>query len=325
MVRSLVYLALKRLIELVLLCFRSSDAKEVEILVLRHELDILRRQQPRPRMEPRDRAWLSLLSRLLPRERWSAFFVRPETLLGWHRRMVRRHWTYPNTASGRPPVADDIQALIVRLAVENPRWGYQRIKGGLAGLGYYLSASSVRRVQRAHGIDPAPHLASTTWSSFIRLQAAGIVACDFFTVDSVWLARYSILFFIEVESRRVHLCGITTHPTGPWVTQQARNVAAELEEAGRFFAHLIRDVSCTFPTSSTRPATAPMALSTTPERHAASGIIEPIALIIRVATVEPTTTSQSTAPSAVRTWSRLAASHSRSMGPSRTRSTPAPK
>jgi len=94
-VRSFVYLVLKCLIELVLLCFRSNDAKEVEILVLRHELDILRRQQPRPRLEPRDRAWLSLLSRLLPRERWSAFLVKPETLLGWHRKMVRRHWTYP--------------------------------------------------------------------------------------------------------------------------------------------------------------------------------------------------------------------------------------
>ena len=149
-VRSFVYLALKRLIELLLLCFRSSDAKEVEILVLRHELEILRRQQPRPRLSPRDRAWLSLLSWCLPRRRWSVFLVRPETLLGWHRRMVRRHWTYPNTAKGRPPVADDIQALIVRLAAENPRWGYQRIKGELAGLGYQVSATSVRRVLRTH-------------------------------------------------------------------------------------------------------------------------------------------------------------------------------
>jgi putative transposase len=220
-VRSFVYLALKRLIALVLLCFRSSDAKEVEILVLRHELDVLRRQQPRPRLEPRDRAWLSLLSQFLPRPRWSAFPAKPETVLGWHRRMVRHHWTYPNTATGRPPVAADIQALIVRLAVENPRWGYQRIKGELSGLGRRVSASSVRRVLRAHGIDPAPRRVATTWSSFIRQQASGIVACDFFTVDSVWLTRYYILFFIEIESRRVHLCGITTNPTGPWVTQQA--------------------------------------------------------------------------------------------------------
>jgi hypothetical protein len=119
-VRSFVYLALKRTVELALLCFRSSDAKEVEILVLRHELDILRRQQPRARLEPNDRAWLSLLSRLLPRQRWSVFLVKPDTLLGWHRRMVRGHWTYPNTATRRPPVSDEIQALIVRMAVENP-------------------------------------------------------------------------------------------------------------------------------------------------------------------------------------------------------------
>jgi putative transposase len=200
-VRSFVYLALKRLITLLLLCFRSSDAKEVEILVLRHELEILRRQQPRPRLEPGDRAWLSLLSRCLPRQRWSVFLVRPETLLSWHRRMVRRHSTYSNTAKGRPPVADDIQSLIVRLAAENPRWGYQRIKGELAGLGLSVSASSVRRVLRAHQILPAPRRASTTWSSFIRHQASGIVACDFFSVDSVWLTRYYIVVVVRPAAR----------------------------------------------------------------------------------------------------------------------------
>ncbi len=249
MVRSLVYLALKRTLALVLLCFRSEDAKEIEILVLRHELDILRRQQRRPRLEPCDRAWLSLLSRLLPRRRWSAFVVRPETLLGWHRGLVRRHWTYPHTARGRPPIAADLQSLIVRLAVDKPRWGYQRIKGELAGLGYMVSASSVRRVLGAHRIDPAPRRAATTWSSFLRRQAAGIVACDFFSVDSVWLTRYYVLFFVEIESRRGHLCGITTNPTGAWVTQQARHLAAELEEAGRVVRHVIRDRDAKF----TRP------------------------------------------------------------------------
>jgi hypothetical protein len=243
-VRSFVYLALKRTIGLVLLCLRSSDAKEVEILVLRHELDILRRQQPGPRFEPTDRAWLSLLSRLLPRRRW--FVVRPETLLGWHRRMVRRHWTYPNTAKGRPPVADDVRTLIVRLAAENPLWGYQRIKGELAGLGYQISASSVRRVLRANGIDPAPRRVSTTWSSFIRQQAAGIVACDFYSVDSVWLTRYYVKFFIEIESRRVHVCGVTTNPAGQWVTQQARNLTAKLEEGGRVVRHVVRDRDAKF-------------------------------------------------------------------------------
>ncbi len=159
--------------------------------------------------------------------------------------MVRRHWTYPNTAKGRP-VAGDIQALIVRLAAENPRWGYQRIKGELAGLGFQVSATSVRRVLRAHHIDPAPRRASSSWSAFIRHQASGIVACDFFSVDSVWLTRYYVLFFIEIGSRCVQLRGITTNPTGAWVTQQARNIAAELEEAGHVVRHLVRDRDATF-------------------------------------------------------------------------------
>lgn len=243
---SFVYLAVGRIMELLLLCVRSGDAKEVEILVLRHELEILRRQQPRPRLEPKDRALLAALSRLLPRRRWSVFMVTPATLLGWHRRMARRHWTYPNTAKGRPPVPADVQALIVRLATENPRWGYERIKGELAGLGYRVSASSIRRVLRVNGINPAPRRTSTTWRSFLSQQAAGIVACDFFSVDTVWLTRYYVLFFIEVQTRRVHLCGITTNPTGGWVTQQARNLAVSFDERGRVVRHLIRDRDAKF-------------------------------------------------------------------------------
>ena len=241
MVWLFVYLALRRVIELVLLCSRSDDAKEVEILVLRHELDVLRRQRPRPRLEPTDRAWHSLLSRCLPRKRWTAFVVKPDTLVGWHRRMVRRHWTYPNKPTGRPPVPADVQALIVRLATDNPLWGYPRIKGELAELGYHVSASSIRRVLRAQGIHPAPRHGSVTWRFFIRQQASGIVACDFVTVDTEWLTRYYVLVIIEIGSRRVQLCGITTSPTEPWVTQQARNLVANLEDAGRSVGHLIRD------------------------------------------------------------------------------------
>ena len=161
MLWSFVYFAFGRIIVLVMLLFRRRESKEIEILVLRHELDILRRQQPRPRLEPKDRAWLALLSRILPRRRWSAFVVTPDTLVRWHRRMVRRHWTYPNCPKGRPPLGDDIQAAIVRLARENPRWGYQRIQGELARLGYRVSASSIRRVLAAHGITPAPRRATT--------------------------------------------------------------------------------------------------------------------------------------------------------------------
>jgi putative transposase len=149
---SFVYLALRRSLELILLCSRSAEAKEVEILVLRHELAVLRRQQPRARLQPADRALLAALSRLLPRPRWSVFLVQPETLLRWHGRMVRRRWTYPSARMGRPPLSDDIQQLIVRLARENPRWGYQRIHGELLRLGIRVSASSIRRVLRAHGL-----------------------------------------------------------------------------------------------------------------------------------------------------------------------------
>jgi hypothetical protein len=125
---SFVYLALRRSLELVTLCFRSAEAKEIEILMLRHELVVLRRQHPRPRLQPKDRALLAALSRLLPRARWSVFLVRPETLLRWHRRMVRRRWTYPAASNGRPPISDEVQHLVVRLARENPRWGYQRVR-----------------------------------------------------------------------------------------------------------------------------------------------------------------------------------------------------
>jgi putative transposase len=170
---SFVYLALRRVFELVLLCFRSAKAKEIEILVLRHQLAVLRRQHPRPRLQPTDRALLAALSRLLPRARWSVFLVRPKTLLRWHRRMVARRWTCPTTSNGRPAISDEAQQLVVRLARENPRWGYQRIHGELLRLRCRVSASSIRRILRAHGLDPAPGHAATSWRAFLRQQAAG--------------------------------------------------------------------------------------------------------------------------------------------------------
>jgi putative transposase len=238
---SFVYLALRRSLELVLLCFRSAEAKEIEILVLRHELAVLRRQHPRPRLQPKDRALLAALSRLLPRLRWSVFLVRPETLLRWHRHMVRKRWTYPATRKGRPAISGEVQQLVVRLARENPRWGYQRIHGELLRLGVRVSASSIRRVLRGHGLDPAPRRASTSWRSFLRQQAAGIVACDFFTVDTIFLQRVYVLFFIELGSRRVHLAGITDHPSGLWVAQQARNMVVSLGDQTTAWRFLIRD------------------------------------------------------------------------------------
>jgi putative transposase len=155
--------------------------------------------------------------------------------------MVRRHWTYPTRPRGRPPIPDQLQSLIVRLATENPRWGYQRIRGELLRLGCRVSASSIARVLRANGLQPAPRPASTTWRSFLRRQAAGIVACDFLTVDTVFLQRLYVLFFIQLHNRRVHLAGVTANPTGAWVAQQARNLLATLEDDGTAVRFLIRD------------------------------------------------------------------------------------
>ena len=152
-----------------------------------------------------------------------------------------RRWTSPSTSKGRPPISEEVQQLVVRLARENPRWGYQRIHGELLRLGLRVSVSSTRRILRAHSIDPASRRASASWRSFLRQQAAGIVDCDFFTVDTIWLRRVYVLFVIELASRRVHLAGVAAHPTGWWVAQQARNLVAVLDDQATAFKFLIRD------------------------------------------------------------------------------------
>ena len=179
MLPKLAYLALCRSIQLLGLLARGDAAKDLELLVLRHQLTVLRRQTPRPRLEPADRALLAAVSRVLPRSRWSCFFVQPETLLRWHRRLIAASWTYPHRPTGRPPLNPEVQQLIVRLAKQNPRWGYQRIKGELLRLGVRVSATAIRTTLRRHGLDPAPRRKSSTWTAFLRQQGAGIVACDF--------------------------------------------------------------------------------------------------------------------------------------------------
>ena len=246
MLSKLAYLALCRSIQLLVLLARGEAAKDLEILVLRHQLTVLRRLVARPRLEPTDRALLAAVSRALPRARWSCFFVQPETLLRWHRYLVAGAWTYARRGQGRPPLDQDVQQLIIRLAKENPHWGYQRIKGELQQLGMQASATAIRTTLRRHGLDPAPRRATSTWRTFLRQQAAAIVACDFFTVDTVWLRRLYVLFFIELDTRRVHLAGVTAKPNGAWVTQQARNLLLVLGERGREVRFLVRDRDAKF-------------------------------------------------------------------------------
>jgi putative transposase len=177
---KLAYLTLCCSFQLLALLARGDAANDLEILVLRHQLAVLRRQSVRPKLGPGDRALLAAISRVLPpRSRWSCFFVTPETLLRWHRRLVAGAWTYPHHQTGRPPLDQDVQQPIVRLARENPRWGYQRVQGELLHLGVRVSATVIRTTLRRHGLDPAPRRAATSWRAFLRQQASGIVACDF--------------------------------------------------------------------------------------------------------------------------------------------------
>ena len=240
MLLSFFYVVLRRVLQLVLLCLRSREFKELEIVVLRHELAILRRQVGRPALRPADRAFLAAASRLVPRTRWGSFFVTPDTLLRWHRQLVARRWSYPTRRAGRPPIGGEIRELVLRLARENPRWGYQRIAGELASLGLSVAATTVRKLLREAGVGPAGRRAGPSWREFIRGQAASMLACDFFTVDTVFSARLYVLFFIELGSRRVHVAGVTAHPSAAWVVQQGRQLAWSLAaraEPQRFLIH----------------------------------------------------------------------------------------
>jgi transposase InsO family protein len=220
----------------------------LEIVVLRHQLAILRRQAKRPVYRRTDRAFLAAASRLLPKERWRSFMVRPETLLRWHRKLVTRKWTRPHRRPGRPAINPETTKLVLRLARENPRWGYRRIQGELLGLGISLSATSIATILRRAGLCPAPRR-GPTWSQFLRTQAARILACDFFTVETLLLKTYHVLFFIELKTRRVHIAGATTKPDSAWVTQQARNVSGHLRELGVVPRFLIRDRDTKFTAS----------------------------------------------------------------------------
>lgn len=238
---SFLYRAFCRVLQLFRLTCRSHTDLVVEVVMLRHELAVLRRQVNRPVLQPADRALLAGLARLLPRQRLGRFFVQPATLLRWHRELVRHHWTYPRRRPGRPPICSGTVSLVLRLAKENPTWGYRRIHGELTTMGVRLGASTVWSILKRHELDPAPRRSGPSWAEFLRAQAKGIVACDFFSVDTVLLRRLYVLVFIELDTRRLHVVGVTANPVASWVIQQARNLCYELSERAVPVKFLIRD------------------------------------------------------------------------------------
>jgi putative transposase len=246
LVVSFVYVLVRRLFELVVLLGRGERSKELEILVLRHELSILRRQVSRPQFTPLDRLLLAALSRMLPRRSWHAFAVRPETLLRWHRRLVAYHWTYPHRRPGRPAIDDRVRRLVLRLARENTSWGYVRIVGELRKLGIDVSATLVRNVLRLAGVPPAPERDQPDWRSFLRQHASTTLACDFLTVDTVLLRRLYVLVFICIGSRRIEYVACTSNPDGAWMLQQARNLLMDLDDCGSRPRLLVHDRDAKF-------------------------------------------------------------------------------
>jgi transposase InsO family protein len=245
---KIVYLLVRQVLGLAILMFRGDGAKEAELLVLRHENAVLRRYAGRVRYEPADRVWFAALARLLPCGRWTDIFpVTPATLVARHRKLAAgKYDTSSRHKPGRPPVVRSIARLVVRLARENPLWGYRRIHGELTKPGVTVAPSTVREILRVAGIDPAPRRSGPTWRQFLHAQAAGILAVDFLHVDTVLLRRLYVLVFIEHGTRRMHLGGVTANPTGEWTVQQARNLALSPGERFQDIKFVIRDRGSNF-------------------------------------------------------------------------------
>ena len=232
------------LVSLARLAVLSGRSKDLEIIVLRHQLAVLRRQNHRPALAEEDRALLGAIAATLSRRRQAGWLVTPETLLRWHRRRIARHWTQPCRAPGRPSTTASVRRLIIDMATNNPTWGYRRITGELVGLGHRVGASTVWRILKQHRFDPAPQRTSVTWTRFLRSQVA--VACDFVTVDTALLRRCYLLFFIDITTREVLYGGITTNPTGAWTTQAARNLFLRHPQRLAHTRALLRDRASQF-------------------------------------------------------------------------------
>jgi putative transposase len=240
---SLVYVLMCRLLDCLVVLVRREVSKDAELLVLRHENAVLRRQIRRVRYEPADRLWLAALGRRIPRGRWAQVFsVTPATVLAWHRRAVSRRWDYTSRRRpGRPPTAAAVKALVIRIATDNPSWGHRRVQGELVKLGHPIAASTVWQIVHDAGMDPAPRRTGPTWKQFLTVQARGILAVDFVHVDTVFLRRIYVLIVIEHATRRAHLAGVTANPDGRWTTQAARNLLMDLDQRVTSIAFLIRD------------------------------------------------------------------------------------
>jgi hypothetical protein len=239
---SVVYLIVRCLLGCLMVLPRRQVSKDAELLVLRHENAVLRRQIGRVRYQPGDRLWFAALSRLIPRHRWGeAFAVTPATLLAWHRRLVAGKWDYASKwRPGRPSTAAAIRKLVIRIATDNPTWGHRGCKV-LVKLGHQIAASTVWQILHEAGIDPAPRRTGATWKQFLTAQAPGILAADFVHVDTVLLRRIYALIVIEHGTRPAHLAGVTAHPDGSWTTQAAGNFLMDLGQHAVSIKFLIRD------------------------------------------------------------------------------------